>query len=66
MRINVIPTAQEADRHAKRQSLKQRKLAVVRERANNAGGVPALLAVRDELLAIIAEMETFLPSGAVG
>jgi len=66
MRINVPPTPQEADRHAKRQSLKQRKLVEVRARANNAGGVPALLAVRDELLAVIAEMETFLPSGAVG
>ena len=66
MRINVTPTPAEADRHAKRQSLKQRKLQEVRERANNAGGIPALKAVRDELLAIIAEMETFLPARAVG
>lgn len=66
MRINVTPTPTEADRHAKRQSLKQRKLVEVRERANNAGGLPALKAARDELLAIIAEMETFLPPGVVG
>ena len=66
MRINVIPTPAEADRAAKRKSLKQRKLQEVKNRANNAGGVPALQATRDELLAVIAEMETYLPIGAVG
>ncbi len=66
MKINVPPTAAEADRAAKRQSLKARKLQEVKDTANNAGGVPALQAVRDELLAVIAEMEIYLPPGAVG
>jgi hypothetical protein len=66
MKITITPTAAEADRHAKRQSLKARKLQEVRERANNAGGLPALKASRDELLAVVAEMETYLPVNAVG
>jgi hypothetical protein len=66
MKIKVTPTPAEADRHAKRQSLKTRKLTEVRGRANSAGGLLALKASRDELLAVIAEMETYLPVGAVG
>jgi hypothetical protein len=66
MKIAIAPTVVEAERCAKRQSLKARKLQEVKDRANNAGGLPALKASRDELLTVIAEMETYLPVGAVG
>jgi hypothetical protein len=66
MKIKVTPTPAEADRHAKRQSLKARKLQEIKDGANNAGSLPALKASRDELLAVIAEMETYLPVNAVG